>query len=172
MKRLHLVRHAKSSWDEPALADHDRPLAARGQRDLAVMSRHLARQHPAPDLLLSSSALRALQTAEGLAAAWRLPACDIVVQARIYEASLATLLSLLQGLPVHCRSALLVGHNPGLSELAHHLHASLTHLPTCAVLSLELAIDSWAELAPASVLQFTLDRPKALKTPLKSGPSP
>jgi phosphohistidine phosphatase len=170
MKMLHLVRHAKSSWDEPALADHERPLAARGQRDLGVMSRHLARQHPAPDLLLSSSALRALQTAEGLAAAWRLPACDIVVQASIYEASQATLLSLLQGLPAHARSAVLVGHNPGLSDLAHHLRADISHLPTCAVLSLELAIDSWAELAPASVLQFTLDTPKALKVSLKTCP--
>ena len=115
MRQLLLLRHAKSSWDDPALPDHARPLNARGKRAAAAMAEAMAELGLLPDVVLVSSARRALQTLEALA-----PLAGVLVEPMdaLYLARWEKLLDALRGLPETARSVMLVGHNPGLHELA------------------------------------------------------
>ncbi len=121
--RLLLLRHAKSSWEAAGLADHDRPLAPRGNRAVVALRRHLADTHVTPDLVLCSTARRAVDTWDGIAPAF--PAGTPVEFAReLYGASAGDLLSRLRRLPAAVGCVLLVGHNPGLEDLATGLAGS------------------------------------------------
>jgi phosphohistidine phosphatase len=114
---LLLVRHAKSAWDDPSVADHDRPLAPRGEKALQGLREQLSRAEHRPDVVLCSSARRTVDTLDGIRAA--LPkGASIDVTDELYLASTDTLLSRLHGLndKVHC--AMLIGHNPGIEDLA------------------------------------------------------
>ena len=113
-KRLALVRHAKSSWADPALADHDRPLNARGRRAAALVGEHLRAEGMEPDLVLCSSATRARQTLELFELA---PATDIVIEDQLYGAAARELLVRMRRIPARVGSAMVIGHNPGLEEL-------------------------------------------------------
>jgi len=93
MKRLYLVRHAKSSWDHPGLEDFDRPLNKRGMRDAPKMGEYLAEQRILPQIIVSSPARRAHATATSLAVALQVPPADTVEDDRIYAAATATLLA-------------------------------------------------------------------------------
>jgi len=116
MRQLLLLRHAKSSWDDPGLPDHARPLNARGRRAAAAMARAMRELDLAPEVVLVSSARRTLQTLEALAP---LPDSPIVEPMdALYLAPWEKLLELVRGVPETARSALVVGHNPGLHELA------------------------------------------------------
>lgn len=120
MKQLFLLRHAKSSWDDPDLDDFDRPLAERGVKAARLMGRELAARDWLPDLALVSSALRTRDT-------WRLMAAELPVHPRVafaealYDASAADILSQLQQTDPASNSLLVVGHNPGLEDLARQL---------------------------------------------------
>ena len=122
-RRLLLLRHAKSSWATAGLADHDRPLAPRGNRAVAALRRHLADAHVTPDLVLCSTARRAVETWDGIA-----PACPagtpVEFDRALYGASAGDLLSRLRRLPATVGCVLLVGHNPGLEDLATGLAGS------------------------------------------------
>lgn len=116
MRQLLLLRHAKSSWDDPALSDHARPLNARGRRNAMAMAQAMRDLGLVPDIVFVSSARRALQTLEALT-----PFDDgalIEPMDTLYLAPWAKLLEVLQAAPQTARSVLLVGHNPGLHELA------------------------------------------------------
>lgn len=116
MRQLILLRHAKSSWDDPGLPDHARPLNARGRRAAAVMAAVMRDLGLAPDLVLVSSARRTLQTLEALAP---LPDSPIVEPMDdLYLATWQRMLDTLRGLPETVRSVLVIGHNPGLHDLA------------------------------------------------------
>jgi phosphohistidine phosphatase len=118
--RLLIWRHAKSSWNNAHLADHDRPLAPRGRRAADVMADHLAGIDPPPALVLCSTALRARDTLEPLRS--RLPAgTDVRIEDDLYGASAAELLARLRQVDESTGSVLLVGHNPGLEDLAARL---------------------------------------------------
>ncbi|MWB98004.1 SixA phosphatase family protein [Agromyces seonyuensis] len=145
MKTLFLVRHAKSDWGDPGLADHDRPLDARGQRDAPAMGLRLAERHVRPDVILTSTALRARTTAAAIAGALGLD--GLVVEKRsLYGASSRGILSVAAGLPSEAESAMLVGHNPGMSEAVSELCGEWLELPTCAVAELVLDVGDWAEV--------------------------
>lgn len=147
MLRLTLVRHAKSSWDDPGLADFDRPLNARGLRDAPAMAARVAALPKPPAQLVSSPALRAISTAQVFAAALGLPPERIERQPRIYEASRATLVEVVRGLDPGARHVMLFGHNPGFSELANWLATCpFDQMPTCAVAGFELGVGSWREV--------------------------
>ena len=122
MKTLYLLRHAKSSWADPELADHDRPLSPRGRNAAQAMAAVLARARPLPTVILCSSALRALQTLQPILAALDPPA-ELRVDERLYGADVPDLLGLLRELPEDRAAALVVGHNPGLQDLAVELAA-------------------------------------------------
>ena len=152
MRTLHLLRHAKSSWDDAGLADHDRPLAPRGIRAATRMEEHLRDEDVRPDLVLCSSAVRARQTLDHVRPA--LGDALVKIEPRIYEASADDILELLRGLAEPIRSVMVVGHNPGLQDLAVHLAAGGDRLdeltekyPTGALATLVFEGDSWAGIA-------------------------
>jgi phosphohistidine phosphatase len=116
MRQLLLLRHAKSSWDDPALSDHARPLNARGRRAAAAMAQAMRELGLAPDIVLVSSARRTLQTLEALTPFE--DAALIEPMDALYLAPWRSLLAAIQAVPETARSLLVVGHNPGLHELA------------------------------------------------------
>ena len=153
MRRLFLVRHAKT---EPAVGrdDHDRKLTERGREDARRMAAALAQRDTAPETLIHSGAARAMETAEIFARAWGRP-IRLAQAPEIYEASPSTLLKLIRALPDACGSVALVGHNPGMGELAFSLAGSGVYAdirriagqyPTCAVAEFEFRADAWDEI--------------------------
>lgn len=147
--RLILVRHAKSSWDDPAQSDHDRPLNKRGQKAAPLIGRWLADLGHIPAEVVSSTARRTLETWERMAPAFP----DTAVmrrEPRLYHAHTATMLSVLHG----CAASpvMMLGHNPGIGGFAERLlakspkHPRFLDYPTCATLVAEFDIPDWAEL--------------------------
>jgi phosphohistidine phosphatase len=119
-RQLLLLRHAKSSWDEPGLTDHDRPLAPRGHKALRKIAANVTSSALAPELVLCSSARRAVQTLEGISAA--LPAgVPVSVEDGLYAADPQDLLARLQAVDDDVHGVLMIGHNPGTEELAARL---------------------------------------------------
>src|SRR6058998_2876755 len=133
MKTLFLIRHAKSSRDDPTLADKDRPLNDRGKRDAPRMGKRLAKRDVKPDLILSSPAARALETAQIIAKKLDYKRKNILVDDRLYAVGADELLDVLRKLGDEVECAMVVGHNPELTELAHRLSSKITDMPTCSV---------------------------------------
>lgn len=160
MKRLFLIRHAKSSWDDAALADRERPLNERGKRDAPKIGERLARREIKPDLILSSPAVRALTTAKIIAGKLDYMRKHIGVDERLYAAQADDLLEIIHALDDHLQCVMIVGHNPELSELAQRLSGEIDHLPTGAVVEFGFAAKSWAEIGACPVATVALDFPK------------
>lgn len=147
MKSLVLMRHAKSSWKSSALSDFERPLNKRGRREAPFMARELLRHGIRPDLIISSAATRAMSTALIVAGELGIAPKAIHAEMRIYEAKTSDLLEVVRSLPGRARSALLVGHNPSISEFADTLtREDLDELPTAGVLRLDFPVDSWERI--------------------------
>lgn len=165
MKTLLLVRHAKSSWDYPELADIERPLNERGLRNAPEMGRRLALRGVRPDLILSSPAVRALTTARLIAEQLGYPEANIRVDARIYEADPDRLLDVLGELDAALRVVMLVGHNPELTELAQRWTDKIEHMPTAAVAEFAFAAKTWAEAVKQRPRLVWFNTPKQGFTP-------
>jgi len=145
MKTLLVLRHAKSSWSDPALDDHERPLNTRGRRDAPRMG-ELVREHGLiPDVVISSDAVRARLTAEAVVDAARY-AGEILLDPRLYMAGPADILSLLRTVGKKAETVMIVGHNPGLEELVAQLTGAWQDLPTAALAQIVLPIDRWRGL--------------------------
>ena len=163
-KHLVLVRHAKSSWRHPDLADHDRPLNGRGREAATAVGRHLRSSGWHPDLVWCSSATRARQTLERL----RLEDAPAVIEDQLYGASAGALLARVRAVPDDVHTLMVIAHNPGIEELTRLLAKpddGLTapgKFPTGAVADLEFAVDRWAEVAPAGGRLRGLVLPRAL----------
>ncbi len=156
MKNVVLVRHAKSSHDDPGLTDFERPLNERGRRDAPQMAQRLQRAGLKPGLLVTSPALRAITTAHAFADVLSMAHEKISVQPKLYEAGPADILRVLQGLDDRVTQIWLFGHNPGISEAAHRLaECTFDDLPTCACACIELKVKLWAEVS-AGCGQLTL----------------
>jgi len=161
MKRLTLIRHGKSDWHSPADSDFDRPLNERGKRAAVTMGERLAAADKIPGLLVSSPAKRARTTARLIARELDYPEQKIVFAAEIYDAALETLIELLCSIDDKVEQLLMVGHNPGFSELGQWLsNAAPDWLPTCGQLELELPIDSWTDAEEACARLLAYDYPK------------
>jgi phosphohistidine phosphatase len=162
VKRLVLMRHAKSSWDEPATADHDRPLSARGLRDAPHMGERLAQRGIRPDLVLTSTAERARRTAALVERALDAGTLPTVTEARIYMASPAEILAVMNELDDAYGDVLVIGHNPGMTALVNLLlpHLELDNLPTAGVVAVDCEEPSWRELASARHTLRFYDYPK------------
>jgi phosphohistidine phosphatase len=131
MKSLHLLRHAKSSWKDPGLNDHDRPLSKRGRQTAKMIAAYLRRAKIAPGLVICSTAMRARQTLDPIAKAKKPP--KVVLEREIYGGAQRALWEQLWNLPESAKSVLLIGHNPALQDLALELaHADLNKLPASA----------------------------------------
>lgn len=161
MKTLTLIRHAKSSWDDPFLDDVDRPLNHRGQHDLPLMCGRMQAQGPRPDRLIHSSALRTRLTAAPLIEAFALANTKVQACDRTYEAAPSALLELIHQQPDSIQHLMLVGHNPGLLLLAQSLCPQAPEkLPTAAIIQLELSIERWSDLNAGSARLRWFDYPK------------
>ena len=142
MKRLTLVRHAKSSWAAPASPDRDRVLTDRGERDARMMGRRLVARKARPSLLVSSPAARAQATARAIAAALAYPAEFLQFEDQLYLASLDELIELVRGQRDDFSDLMLVGHNPGLTDLVNRLlpEQALDNLPTAGVVAIDIDV--------------------------------
>jgi phosphohistidine phosphatase len=160
MKTLFLVRHAKSSWDDPTLADEDRPLNARGKRDAPKMGKRLAKRDVKLDLILSSPANRAIATAQFLADKLDYKLKNIVVDNRLYPGAVNDLLKVVHNLGDKLNRVILVGHHPALSQLAHRLSSDITHMPTCAVAEFTFKAKLWRDVSKATLVTVAVDLPK------------
>jgi phosphohistidine phosphatase len=145
MRRLHLLRHAKSDWSDPSVADHDRLLNRRGKRTRKVIARHVAGW--SVDLVLCSTAVRARATAKPVIAAL---GCGVRYERGLYTAGGGELLELVRALPDDVDTVMLVGHNPSLEELTATLCGSSPRYPAGALGTIEFTIDHWAHVAPGS----------------------
>jgi len=163
MKNLVLVRHAKSSWDDPALLDRERPLSKRGKRDAPVMGRLLKARGLAPDLILSSPAKRARKTAVKIAREIDYPKARIEIREDIYLRGVDELVDLIAALDDRWTRVMLVGHNPELTELANRLaQADILDLPTAGVVSIVFDTDTWRGCARGRGRLDLFERPPKL----------
>ena len=167
-KRLFILRHAKSSWDDPGLDDHDRPLAPRGRRAVEALAAHLDSAGVEPGLVLCSTARRTRETLEGVR-----PSGEWLIEPDLYEASADHLVKRLRQVPAEVPAVMVVGHNPALQMLVLRLAAPPVDgaaaglegvqrkFPTGALATLELDCD-WNELAPGCATLVSFVRPKQL----------
>jgi len=167
---LLVLRHAKSSWGDDALPDHERPLNKRGRRDAPHMALHLAHAAPRPAQVLCSTAVRARQTLDAVLSALPTPP-PVALEPELYLASAGALLERLDALPAEADPVLLVGHNPGLENLVQGLAGRgepeaagrlREGLKTATLAVLECP--AWPELAPRSAQLTALVRPRDLET--------
>ena len=160
MKTLFLVRHAKSSKDDPTLPDKERPLNDRGMQDAFKIGQRLAKRGVDPDLIVSSPARRALATAEIIAKKLDYKFKDIVVDKRLYESSPDQLLRVIRELGEKPKQVMLFGHNPEFAQLAQRLSREITEMPTCAVAEFEFDIKSWSDVGTEAPTKVALYSPK------------
>jgi phosphohistidine phosphatase len=146
MKTLLILRHAKSSWQESGLDDHDRPLNKRGMRVAPQMGRLLKAQDLVPELIVSSTAKRARKTAELVAENCGYQGTVEVTQ-RLYHASAEQAISVLADLAGDQACVMLVAHNPGVEELLEVFTGEVAAMPTAALAQVELPIDQWQSLS-------------------------
>lgn len=148
MKRLLLIRHAKSSWKNADLDDFDRPLSGRGKREAPAMALRLKQQGVQPDLILSSPAKRARKTAKIVAETLAYPVVEIHLDNRLYMQGTAALLTVLAETDERLITVLLVGHNPDLTELAIRVTGEeMDEIPTAGVVEIRLGDKCWRDLA-------------------------
>jgi phosphohistidine phosphatase len=169
-RQLFVLRHAKSSWDDPQLADHDRPLAPRGLRAVGLLADYLEANGIRPEQVLCSSARRTIETYERVH-----PTGELSVEGDLYGASASELLERLRRLPADTTSAMLIGHNPAVQMLVLELAGANGGAPASADLRevqrkfptgalATLGFDCvWRELAPGAAELITLVRPRDLK---------
>jgi phosphohistidine phosphatase len=167
-KRLFILRHAKSSWNDPGLDDHERPLAPRGRRAVAVLAEHLKADEIDPELVLCSSSRRTRETLEGIRAGGK-----HVIEPELYGASTDELLTRLRQVPDEVASVMVIGHNPAIQALVLRLASesgagdrtalsqARAKFPTGALATLTFKSD-WSDLAPGCARLTAFVRPKAL----------
>ena len=150
MKTLLVLRHAKSSWDDSSLDDHERPLNARGERDAPRMGRLVRKKRLPVELIISSDARRAQMTAQAMAdaAGYR---GQLLLDPRLYHASPTEILAALRSaVKQNIAAVMIVGHNPGLEDLVAQLTGKAEGLPTAALVQIDLPIDRWADLTTST----------------------
>ena len=145
MKTLYILRHAKSSWKDTSLRDHDRPLKKRGLRDAPRLGKLLQKKGMIPELIVSSTAVRALQTAEMVADNCGYDG-EFIMTRRLYHASAEQHCAVGQETDEAITRLMLVGHNPGMEELVYRLSGEHVRMPTSALAEINLPIDSWQDL--------------------------
>lgn len=171
MLKLYLLRHAKSSWNEPALQDFDRPLAPRGWNTAPLIGDYMAESAYHPDYALCSPARRTRETLEIIEPVLPGP-IETFMNDSLYHAEPSAMLELISSMPARCKQLLSVGHNPGTQELAVLLTGSgdsklwqslWSHFPTAGLAVLEFNMDTWDKIRPRSGHLTDFITPKALK---------
>lgn len=161
MKTLYLLRHAKSSWKDEALLDIERPLNGRGRRASKTIGGFLKKEKIIPDLVLSSSAVRARQTTDIVMEAAKL-STGLRFDERIYEAGPLRLLEVVRQIEKSKKTVLLVGHNPGLEEFLELLTGSVETMPTGTLSKVVLKASNWAGIGDKGGTLEWIVKPKEL----------
>lgn len=161
MKTLLLVRHAKSSWDDPGTDDIDRPLNDRGKTDAPVMAKRLKNKGIKIDTFISSPAKRARRTARYFAEEYNLEKKDIVIEDKLYMASPAAFAETIRDIKDKFDVAILFAHNPGITDFANNLtQVRIDNMPTCAIFAVTANTDTWAEFEKSEKNFLFFDYPK------------
>lgn len=160
MKVLHLVRHAKSAWDNNDVADIDRPLKSKGIRNAYDIARKLKLSNLVPQRIISSPADRAMHTAVIFARVFGLSLTELVLNNALYASSKENILKLVKATGDDCKSLMIVGHNPEFTELANHfLTSQLDNVPTSGAVTLKFDVQSWKDIHPANLDEQVLNFP-------------
>ncbi len=164
MKKLYILRHAKSDWSDPNLDDFDRGLKKRGKNDIKLISNWLKEQGIQPDFIISSPAKRAKKTLKVLKNILNIKKDDIKFDSNVYEANIEYLVDMLSKLDDRENEVLLIGHNPSLNELAGFLSDTIiTNIPTSGIVAIEFDIKSWSEIKNTKGNIIFFQYPKKLK---------
>ena len=164
MKTLYVIRHAKSSWDDPDLEDFERPLNDRGKKDAPRMGKRLKEKNIHPHIMISSPAKRALSTAKRIAKVIEYPKDNIKTKESLYHASDDVILAELQKINDKHNIAFYFGHNPGLTDFVNSLmneEQDIDNVPTSGVVAFSLPIDSWSQLTWGIGKMDSFDYPKS-----------
>jgi phosphohistidine phosphatase len=159
MKTLLILRHAKSSWDDPNLSDFDRPLNERGRQTAPFIGEVLLENHLDPDAILSSPAKRTTETTQLVREAGKLTAEPQFID-KIYEASPLRLMQVLSAVASDVGTLLLVGHNPGMEGLLKQLTGESHSIPTAGLIKVDLNISKWNEIVNDSGTIAMFVRPR------------
>jgi phosphohistidine phosphatase len=162
VKRLLLIRHAKSDWGNPSVRDLDRPLNKRGHAAAPEMAQRMVKQNIYPELIVSSPALRAFTTAKYFAKAWEMDANNIQTYKTIYEACIKNLLNVVNHFDNRYHTIALFGHNPGLTDFANYLSdVNIYNMPTCSIVMLEFPFEDWDLVSSSTAKVLLFDYPKS-----------
>ncbi len=161
MKKIYLIRHAKSSWSDATLDDFSRTLNSRGKEDVLFMGERLKKYHVSPSLIYTSPAKRAFKTARELARAIDYDKKEIVCVEALYESSYEAYRDLICQTSDKHTSVFIVAHNPTITEVGERLSgAILTHLPTCAIVCIAFEVESFKDIKEESGHILFFDYPK------------
>lgn len=160
MKTLYLIRHAKASWEQPELTDFERPLTALGETHAHTIAAELKNNKVKPDLIISSPALRALNTAKIMAQAVGYPEDKIKIEDIIYNGGVEELMEVIKAIKPSHKKVFFFGHNPSLTWLLHFLcEDAKMNIPTCGVIGIELGMRDWEHLTEAEGRVITFLHP-------------
>ena len=161
MKTLYLLRHAKSSWDNPELKDFERPLSDRGIGDVPIMAGRFKTAHSDLDCMICSPANRAKSTARLFAKQIGFPRDDIISNLELYFAGTNMFLKAASLVDETCESAMLVGHNPAITDFVNSMAESyIDNIPTSGLVELNLPIENWADIQLGEAIMVNFDYPK------------
>lgn len=168
MKELVLIRHAKSDWGNESLKDIDRHLNERGYEDAYLLSKWYEKNKTMPDLILASTATRALNTALIFARALKFNMTNFIIEENIYESTAAKLLLIIKKQDDSKRSIMLFGHNPGITNLCNELckERYFDNIPTCGIVSLNFETNSWKTISEDNSKINFQQFPKEYKNPI------
>lgn len=160
-KDILLIRHAKSSWNEPGLSDHDRPLNKRGKHDAPLMAKVVKNAGIKPDTLISSTAVRARKTAEAFAEVFEIEKKNILLSEDIYLGDVSDILNRLRSVKDEFNTVFLFAHNPGITDFANALcDTDILNIPTCGVYHARLSSTNWKDIEPGTGKLVSFDFPK------------
>jgi phosphohistidine phosphatase len=164
MKTLYLLRHAKSSWEEPGVSDADRPLIPKGIKKTGLIVDFLQKRGTAIDLMISSPALRAHETAKIVAKGLNYPLNKIKTDRKIYDSYYDRILDIIYGTSNDLNSLMIVGHNPTITNLANlFLHPGIENMPTSCVVCLSFNTGKWEDIPSQEAIREFIISPKMLK---------
>lgn len=160
-KTLYILRHAKSSWDDSDKDDFDRPLKARGVEDIKILSKEIKEKIDGVDAVFSSPANRAIHTAILFAKAIGIPLERISISGNLYEASILDLQEFVKSLPDIIQSAVIVGHNPTLTDFVNgFIKQQIFNMPTSGFVKLCFKCASWPDISKTNLKSSFFDFPK------------
>lgn len=162
MKTLLLIRHAKSSWNDPDMDDFDRPLNKRGKENAPEMAVRLLSRGTVPELIISSPARRARSTARIMAKEWKYPKDAILLEEELYLCYASTFLKVITRIDDDFNAVAIFGHNPGITDFANYLteEIRIDNVPTTGIFAIEADTDHWLDFDRASKRFLFFDYPK------------